>query len=87
LRKNLKNQEDITEETVERPFVKLSFYVSKYGKARKIKVIDESDPENYRARKNARELIKSSIFRPRFEDGKPVTTEKMELLFSGNILE
>ena len=87
LRNIVKNQVEDTEQIEEKPYVKLSFKVSINGKARRIKVIDESDPENFRARKNAKEIIKASIFRPRFEDGKPVETEEMELLFSGNILE
>jgi len=52
-------------------FVTLSFDVTARGYARKIKIIEESDPDNFMVRKQAREFIRSSLFRPKFTDGEP----------------
>ena len=68
-------------------YVRLAFEVYMDGNARQVEVIEESDPKNYRARKNAREYIKNSLFRPQLVDGKPVTTAHTELVVSGNILK
>lgn len=69
------------------PYVKLSFAVTTEGKARNIKVIEQSKPESYQIRKRAKNTISDAIFRPRLEDGKPVATAETELVLSGDILQ
>ena len=75
------------EETTVPPYVRLTFNVTIDGKARNVKVIEESDPKNYRARKNAKQVVNSSVFRPRLQDGELVATQANELLLSGAILQ
>ena len=70
-----------------KPYVKLSFAVSADGKARNIKVIEESEPKSYMFRKRARSNIDAAVFRPRLENGKPVTTRQTEMVISGDILQ
>lgn len=79
------DKEDDEEHAI--PFIKLSFDVTAYGKARSIKIIEESDPKDYGARKRARKHIKNSLFRPRFMDGGPVKTQGIVVRISGPILE
>lgn len=69
------------------PFVRLSFGVTVDGRARNIKIIEESKPKNYRIRKAARDSIRDAVFRPRLVDGKPVATAEMELVISGSNLQ
>lgn len=84
---SLSTEENDNKQKMLKPYIKLAFEVTVDGKARKIKVVEESDPNNYLVRKNAKDLIKSSLFRPRLEDGIPVATQQMELLFSGIFLK
>lgn len=72
---------------IAKPYVKLSFAVTIDGKARNIKIIEESKPINYRIRRTARQTIRDAIFRPRLEDGNPVATNETELLLSGSSLQ
>lgn len=78
---------DETAKNASEPYVKLSFAVSLDGKARNIKVLEQSDPKSFKIRKAALDNIKASLFRPRFEDGKPVATPETELVLSGNNLQ
>ena len=72
---------------ISKPYVRLSFAVTAEGKARHIKIIEQSNPESYRIRKLAKNIIEDAIFRPRLEDGKPVATPETELVLSGDILQ
>jgi tetratricopeptide (TPR) repeat protein len=83
---SLPGDESNSEATATPPFVRLSFDVTKDGKARNIKVIAESEPKSFRVRNVAKDHIRSSIFRPRLIEGVPVTTHATELLLSGDFL-
>ena len=76
-----------TTRKVVKPYVILSFAVTLDGKARQIKVIEQSEPKSFKIRKAATDNIKASLFRPRLEDGKPVATPKIELVLSGRDLQ
>ncbi|OGT78753.1 MAG: hypothetical protein A3J35_03890 [Gammaproteobacteria bacterium RIFCSPLOWO2_02_FULL_52_10] len=78
---------DIPADKVTPPFVKLSFDVTRDGRARNIKVVEESEPKSYGVHKTAKQLIKSSIFRPRLLDGELVETKSTELLLYGSVLQ
>ena len=67
-------------------FVKLAFQVYQDGRPGSIKVIDQSEPDNYKARKNASNYVRDSLFRPQLVAGKPVRGEA-ELTISGKVLE
>lgn len=67
-------------------YVRLTFDVNKYGKTSRIKVIEQSNPENFMVRKKAREYIKTLVFRPKLVEGKPVHMRQMEYMLAGNIL-
>lgn len=76
-----------TEFEIPRPFVRLAFEVTTEGKARRIKIIEESEPGNIVIRKYARQQVANSLFRPRFEEGEPVATDEAELLLYGAALD
>lgn len=71
----------------ENSYVKLSFEVTDLGCARRIKVIEESDPDNFMARKNAREFLKSYLLRPKFNGVKPVVDRQVVLTLHGDTLK
>lgn len=64
-------------------FVKLSFDVLTDGRTKRVKVIEQSDPDNRLARKMAKERIEASMFRPRIENGEPVKTKKNTIYLTG----
>lgn len=68
------------------PYVRLSFEVTGLGCARRIKVLEEGNTKNFMARKNAKELIQSSMFRPRLEGDKPVMAREVTMKLSGDAL-
>ena len=79
--------DDTPTDKVTPPYVRLSFNVSGDGRASKIEVIDTSEPRNFRIRRTAIEIVNSSIFRPRFVDGKFAPTQANQILLSGGILQ
>lgn len=54
--------------------VKVTFDVSSSGRARNVQIIDDGGTENVLAKRRAREMVKDSKYRPRFENGEPVDT-------------
>lgn len=58
----------------EQRFVKVSFDVTEGGRVRNVEILESTDPENTRVRRLAKELVKGSKYRPRFENGEPVET-------------
>jgi len=78
---------DIPVDKITPPYVRLSFNVSRDGRASNIEVIETSDPNNFRIRRTAIEIVNSSFFRPRFVDGKFAATQANEILLSGEILQ
>lgn len=70
----------------ESQYVRVSFEVNKLGCARNIRFIEESDPDRFMARKNAKEFLYSSMFRPKFDEGKPVKAENVVMKLSGHVL-
>lgn len=69
------------------PYVRLSFEVTDTGCTRRIKVLEEYNTENFMARKNAKELLQSSMFRPRFEGNKAVMAREVIMKLSGDALK
>ena len=67
-------------------YVKLSFDVSMYGKARNIRIIDESSMVDSRFKQRAVRYIRWSRFRPRIVAGKPVATRRMEISLPATLL-
>ncbi len=59
------------------PYVLVSFDVSPFGKAKNISILDSFPKERTRLRAKVRKSLKLAKFRPRFEDGEPVLTEKV----------
>ena len=80
------DQRNVNEQVLTKPYVRLAFSVTVDGKARNIKIVESSDPKNFRIHRIAKESIRTSVFRPRFQDGEPVATKHMELVLSGSYL-
>lgn len=71
----------------EHPFVKVSFDVTRDGCAKRIKFIEQSDPEKFMYRKRARDYLHASLFRPGIAGGKTVRTRNLVLTLSGKLLK
>lgn len=67
------------DELAEQSYVLVTVDVTKRGDARNFQVVEQSDPSNQGAVRNAREKIKEGRFRPRFENGEPVDTPGFQL--------
>ncbi len=61
-------------------FAELKFDVSESGSVRKIEII-KTDPDNVSFRRMVKDRIRFTPFRPRFEDGKPVSTSDVKMLY------
>lgn len=59
-------------------FVQLRLDVSEAGAPRNVEVVESSDPDDRRARREAKRDIRSRIFRPRFVNGEPAATEGLK---------
>ena len=68
------------------PYVRMTFEVTDLGCARRIKFIEESNTDKYAARINAKRVVRSSMFRPKFNGVKPVLERHMVLRLSGDAL-
>jgi tetratricopeptide (TPR) repeat protein len=71
--------EQLEAASAQAPYVVVAAEVSDRGRARKIRIVEESDPGNKGALRAAREKIKGSTFRPRLVDGEPVATEDFRI--------
>lgn len=58
-------------------YVLVHFDVSANGRARNIEIVESNPPENVRNRSKVRKALKYAKFRPRFEGGVPVITQKL----------
>jgi hypothetical protein len=65
-------------------FVVVEFNVTQYGAVRDLEIIESNPPDNVRFRRMARERIASTPFRPRLEDGKPIETENVKMVYRFN---
>lgn len=73
------SSETAPEPETDKSFVKISFDVTRYGRTSNIRIIETSDPEDRHLKNRARDFVRWSFFRPRILDGKPVTTEGVEM--------
>lgn len=71
----LKGNLDTTNDANE--FVLVSFDVTQHGRARNIEILEANPEDSVRNRSRVRKALKVAKFRPRFENGSPITTEKM----------
>ncbi len=62
-------------------YVIASFDVTKTGRARNIQIIESNPPDSTSLRRRAKSTIKSSRFRPRFENGHPVATAGVNIRY------
>lgn len=58
-------------------YVLVNFSVSEHGRAKNIKIIESFPENNVRNRIRVRQSLKAAKFRPRFDNGSPVTTEEI----------
>lgn len=71
----LKGNLDTTNDANE--YVLVSFDVTENGRASNIEIIEALPEDSTRNRSRVRKALKSTKFRPRFENGAPITTEKL----------
>jgi tetratricopeptide (TPR) repeat protein len=67
------------DEVADPSYVMVAVDISKRGEARNFRVVEQSDPANASAARQAREKIREGRFRPRFENGEPVETPGFQL--------
>ncbi|MEX2525839.1 MAG: energy transducer TonB [Gammaproteobacteria bacterium] len=63
------------------PYAIVAFDVLSNGRVRNIRVIEAKPEDNVRVVRTARRLVAGTKFRPRFEDGKPVTTTDVNMKY------
>ena len=76
----LKKADQETDKESDPSYVLTSFDVNKYGRARNIKII-ESSPDSSSLRRKAKKIVRSTRFRPRLENGEPVSTKDVNLRY------
>jgi len=62
-------------------YVIASFDVTKTGKAKNIRIIESNPADSTSLHRRAKKTIKSSRFRPRFENGEPVATSDVNVRY------
>ena len=62
-------------------FVVVRFSVDKGGRARDLELVESSPPDKKALDSKLRKRIRTTRFRPRFEDGQPVKTENVNLRY------
>lgn len=67
-------REKLAADDTEEGFVKVSFDVSSSGKPRNVSIIEESQTQRVYSARRAKEYVRTSKYRPRFENGEPVDT-------------
>jgi len=65
-------------------FVVVEFNVTQYGAVRDLVIIEANPSDSVRFRRMARNRISTTPFRPRLEDGKPIETENVKMLYRFN---
>ncbi len=71
----LKGNLDTTNDAKE--YVTVSFDVTQHGRARNVEILEANPEDSVRNRSRVRKALKVAKFRPRFENGAPITTEKI----------
>ena len=74
---------DLTNKEVseEERFIIAKFRVTKYGTVRNFKILSSYPEKNIRLRRMARDTIRTTPFRPRMEDGQPIATDNVKILY------
>lgn len=62
-------------------YVLATLDVTETGRARNIDIVESSPPDDVRLRRRASRAISNMVFRPRLQDGQPVTTRGMRLRY------
>ena len=62
-------------------FVLAQFRVTKYGAVRNLEILASNPVDNVRFRRMARNTINSTPFRPRMENGQPILTDDVRMLY------
>ena len=65
-------------------FAELKFDVSEYGSVENLEIIESSLPDSVSFKRMVKEKIRFTPFRPRFENGKPVSTTNVKMLYRFN---
>ena len=62
-------------------YVLVEFDVTRYGAVRDLKILESNPTSNVRFRRMARNTINSTPFRPRLDNGQPITTENVKMIY------
>lgn len=73
--------DEIIDELGETKFALVEFNISRYGAVRNLSILASNPPDSVRFRRMARATINSTPFRPRLDDGQPITTENVKMLY------
>jgi tetratricopeptide (TPR) repeat protein len=65
----------------DKKFVLAQFRVTKYGAVRNLEILAANPADNVRFRRMARNTINSTPFRPRMENGQPIVTDNVKILY------
>ncbi|NNE37969.1 MAG: hypothetical protein HKN08_06655 [Gammaproteobacteria bacterium] len=73
--------DEVIDELGETKFALVEFNISRYGAVRNLSILASNPPDSVRFRRMARATVNSTPFRPRLENGQPITTENVKMLY------
>jgi tetratricopeptide (TPR) repeat protein len=62
-------------------YVLVEFDVTRYGAVRDLRILESNPKNNVRFRRMARNTINSTPFRPRLDNGQPINTENVKMIY------
>ncbi len=73
--------DEIIDDLGETKFALVEFNITRYGAVRNLSILASNPPDSIRFRRMARATINSTPFRPRLDNGQPITTESVKMLY------
>lgn len=70
-----------SEELKNSKYVYVQFNISKYGAVRNLEILNANPEDSVRFRRMARNTINSTPFRPKLENGQPIVTRNVKMLY------
>lgn len=73
--------DELVNELGDAKYALVEFNISRFGAVRNLSILASNPPDNVRFRRMARSTINSTPFRPKLEEGQPITTENVRMLY------
>jgi len=73
--------DELVNELGDTKYALVEFNITKFGAVRNLSILASNPPDNVRFRRMARNTVNSTPFRPKLEDGQPITTENVKMLY------